>query len=407
MKSPTCAPRRPSFLPALLLLAAGVIFLPGVANGDQKYVFHGYDLADISATPPDTATLRAMVAEAKQVTPPRNGETYIFGYTMWGGSSPFSQLNKRGLEAMGAAAGIEILTADNEWDPMRNVANAQSFARRDVDFVINSLLDVQFGAAVKKPLDQKSIGLIALDIPIAGAGWVGTNNALIGFRAGAYLAQTAAARWGDAANDATLIIASFRLVGPNGLIRNMGQEAGARSVLDLADEQVIWLDMKGTADSGFEQMNSLLGRLDTDKPVLIASFSDEQLAGALRAISVAGRDANAMGIGVGGERLDAVASEPTYIASMSVFPEIYANAAIPTALALLAGREVPASVFAYSALVTPGNVCEFDGAHPCADLPDWQPADYAIDEAAYAEFVEALYQDSTFADFQMLLPRME
>ena len=387
-----------------LLLATALAF-PPMVEGDETYVFHGFDLADIKSAPPSTEALKAMVAEAKTVTPPRNGENYIFGYTMWGGSSPFSQLNKRGLEAMGVAAGIDILTADNEWDPMRNVANAQSFARRDVDFVINSLLDVQFGAAVKKPLDEKGIGLIALDIPIAGAGWVGINNAQIGFSAGTYLAQTAVKRWGKAANEATLIIASFRLVGPNGLLRNMGQEAGARSVLDLADDQVIWLDMEGTADSGFAQMNSLLGRLDTDKPVLVASFSDEQLAGALRAISVADRDANTIGIGVGGERLDAVANEPTYIASMSCFPEIYANAAIPTALALLAGKKVPTSVFAYTDLVTPANVCEFDSTASCSELPDWQPTDVKIDETAYADFVGALYKDSTFTDFKMLLPR--
>ena len=391
---------------SLLLLTIALIFCPATVKGDETYVFHGYDLADIGSEPPSAKALQAMVAEAKKVTPPRNGKNYVFGYTMWGGSSPFSQLNKRGLESMGLAAGIDILTADNEWDPMRNVANAQSFARRDVDFVINSLLDVQFGPAVKKPLDEKGIGLIALDIPITDAYWVGINNAQIGFSAGAYLAQTAERRWGKVANDATLIIAAFPLVGPNGLLRNMGQEAGVRSVLDLADNQVIWLDMEGTADSGFSQMNSLLGRIDTDKPVLIASFSDEQLAGALRAISVAGRDANTIAIGVGGERLDAVASEPTYIASMSCFPEIYANAAIPTALALLAGKEVPTSVFAYSDLVTPANVCKFDDAHPCSDLPDWQSTEVKIDEAAYADFVRGLYKDSTFADFKMLLPRI-
>lgn len=389
------------------LLAAGTAALAATAMPRLAFAdnWHGFNPYDVGPDRPTAEALKAMVAEAVKKTPPRNGKNYVFGYTMWGGSSPFSQLNKQGLEALSADAGIELRTADNEWQPQRNVANAQAFALRQVDFVINSLLDIQFAAAVRKPLDDAGIPLLALDIPVRGSEWVGVNNARAGFRAGTYIAQSALNRWGDKANEAQVVIAAFPLVGPNGKLRNMSQEAGIRSVLKgLKKEQVTWLDMQGTADSGYSQMNNLLGRLDAAKPVLIASFSDEQLAGAVRAVQVAGRSDMTLAIGMGGERLDAVATDPSFIATMSFFPAGYANAAIPTALAMLAGVKVPESVFAYSNLVTPKTVCKVDPKLNCRAMPAWQPDEDTVDEAAYKAYVAALYKDPTFANFKMLLP---
>ena len=384
---------------SLAAMAAGLP-RPGAAA-----TFHGFNPEHVGPGLPSTASLKAMVEAARARTPPRNGERYVFGYTMWGGSSPFSQLNRHGLEDLGEAAGIKILTADNEWDPSKNVANAQSFAARNVDVVINSLLDVQFGAAVKRPLDEAGIPIISLDIPIQGSQWVGVSNARAGFRAGTYLAEAAKARWPEAVRDATLIIAAFPLVGPNGKLRNLSQEHGARSVLsDLRAERVIWLDMQGTADSGYQTMADLLGRLPADKPILVASFSDEQLAGALRAATVAGRAEQVLAVGMGGERLDALAADPSFIATVSFFPRRYANAAIPTALALLAGVPMPKSVFAWSDLVTPAAVCRVDPAAPCRKPPFWQPAKEVIDEAAYKAYVASLYERTDFNDFRALLP---
>ncbi|MDQ0474477.1 sugar ABC transporter substrate-binding protein [Labrys wisconsinensis] len=391
---------------AVLASAAAVAASAALGGLARAEPFHGFDPDKVGPANPDKAALAAMVKDAMAKTPPRNGKAYVFGYTMWGGSSPFSQLNRQGLQEIAEAAGIELLTADNEWDPQKNVANAQSFATRNVDFVINSLLDVQFGGAVKKPLDDAGIPIISLDIPIIGAAWVGVDNARAGFRAGTYVAEAAVQRWGkDKAGEATLVIAAFPLVGPNGRLRNLSQEAGVKSVMpDLPASQIVWLDMQGTADSGFTAMNNLMGRLDPDKPVLVASFSDEQLAGALRALAAAGRSESTLAVGMGGERLDLLGQDPAFVGTMSFFPKGYANAAVPTALAMLAGRPVPKSVFAFSDLVKPDTACKVDPAVACRARPDWQPADAAIDEAAYRAYVAALHQRDEFRNFQVLLP---
>jgi ribose transport system substrate-binding protein len=162
--------------------------------------------------------------------------------------------------------------------------------------------------------------------------------------------------------------------------------------------------MTGTADSGFERMNSVLGRLDPSKPILLTSFSDEQLAGALRAVSVAGRNDKTLACGMGGERLDVIATDPSFIGTVSFFPQDYANAAVPAALAILAGVPVPKSVFAYSELVRPDTVCKIDPKLPCRPRPSWQSDDAAVDPDAYKAYVTGLYKNPEFANFRMLLP---
>lgn len=369
--------------------------------------FHGFDPENVQAESPTADALKAMVADATAVTPPRNGDHYIFGYTMWGGNSPFSLFNKAGLEELGEKAGIEILTADNEWDPNKNVENSESFATRNVDFVINSLLDVNFAPAVRGPLDEKGIQLVALDIPVPGSNWMGVDNARAGFRAGVYLAQSALKRWGDEAKDATLVIASFPLVGPNGQLRNSAQQAGVNSVLGLSEANVTWLETDATPEGGFAQMNNILSRIDPDKPLLIASFSDEIMSGVLRAVKIGGLEDNTIAVGMGGTLLEQVVTDPMFIATMSFFPEKYANAAVPIALAVLAGKEIPSSVFAFSDLVTPSKACILNSEITCGENASWMDDDAAIDEADYKEFVISLHEDPYYEGFELLLPTLQ
>lgn len=393
------------FRTSIRLIAS--LFSALALTGAHAEEFHGFDPNNVQAEAPGTAALQAMVAEAIAVTPPRNGDHYVFGYTMWGGNSPFSLLNKAGLEELGEAAGIEIVTADNEWDPNKNVANIETFATRNVDFVINSLLDVQFASAVRAPLDEIGISLVALDIPVPGSQWMGVDNARAGFRAGTYLAQSAISRWGNAADDATLVILSFPLVGPNGKLRNLAQLAGVSSVLEILDDRIIWLETDATPEGGFAQMNNILSRLDPTKPLLIASFSDEVLSGALRSVKIDGLDDMTIAVGMGGTLLDQVATDPTFLASMSFFPKGYANAAIPIAMATLAGHELPTSIFAYSDLVTPAKTCQIDPETSCGEMPEWMANDADINEAAYSDFVAALHNDPYFKGYEMLLPPAE
>ena len=380
-------------------VSGALALMPNLSRAEED--FRGFKPFAVGPGHPPGANLKAMATDAAKVTPPRDGKNYVFGYTMCGGSSPFSQLNKKGLEKIACDADIEVLTEDNKWDPQKNVANVQAFATKDIDAVINSLLDIKFAAAVRAPLDDVGILLVAPDIPVPGSQWVGVDNARAGFWAGTYLGQSAVARWGDKAKFAQLIIVDFPLVGPNGALRNLSQEADIRSVIPLNNKQVTWHYMQGTAESGFTAANSLVNELDPKKPILLGSFSDEQLVGALRALLVAGLSDMTIAVGMGGKRLDPIATDPSFIATISFFPECYADAAIPSVLAVLAKKKIPSSIFTYTNLINRANFRNADPEHKCAALPTWQAANAKIEEARYKAYVQQLHNDKRF---YMLLP---
>lgn len=81
--------RRQMLATGAAAFAATVLPRPALADG-----FHGFDPSDVGPGRPSAADLKAMVADAMAKTPPRNGKHCVFGYTIWGGSSPFSQLNR-------------------------------------------------------------------------------------------------------------------------------------------------------------------------------------------------------------------------------------------------------------------------------------------------------------------------
>ena len=128
--------------------------------------------------------------------------------------------------------------ADNRLDGATALANAESFIIRDVDFVIEFQTDVEFGAVIMDKLDEANIPVVAIDIPMPGAGFFGVNNPRAGFMGGSYLAQAAVARHGmDAVMSGYFIEGELPQSGPIPAMRTGGQIAGFRAALpDFPEE---------------------------------------------------------------------------------------------------------------------------------------------------------------------------
>ena len=77
-----------------------------------------------------------MAAEAAQNSPPKNGENLVFGFANLQRDISFGIKVEKSIECNAEAAGIELLIADNRLDGPTALANAESFARRQVDFCI-------------------------------------------------------------------------------------------------------------------------------------------------------------------------------------------------------------------------------------------------------------------------------
>ena len=377
-----------------------LLFVPALSSGGQ---FHGFDPAAYDGLMFSQEALKAMVAEAVEKSPPKNGESLVFGFANLQRDMSFGIKVEKSIERNAEAAGIELLIADNRLDGPTAMANAESFARRRADFVIEFQTDVNFGPAVMQHFDRKMIGVGAIDIPMPGATFFGANNPRSGFMGGSYLAQGAKVRFGERAlKEGYLVVGELPQSGVIPAMRTEGQIAGFRASLpEFSLDRIIRIDTKNTLQYSFQQMGNALGRIPLGAPILITAINDQSVSGMLRAVQQKGREADVLVVGNGADEQETMVGEEAFVASVAYFPERYGNYLIPIALMRLAGHRVPQAVAVQHVMVTPANICEFYPEYECWDAPGF---DYVFPQKAFVQHLSTLKDDPALADYRQLIP---
>lgn len=387
-----------------LLVAVGLlVLLLGVPALAQKGFF-GFDPATYDGTPFDAETLRRMVQAAAAVTPPKNGSHYVFGFANLQRDIAFGILVENGILENAQRAGIEVVVADNRLSGPTALANAQAFVRRNVDFVIEFQTDVNFGPVIMQEFNRARIPVIAIDIPMPGAVFFGANNPRSGFMGGTYLAHAALAKWGDRVKQGYLVIGELPQSGAIPAMRTAGQEAGFLAVIkDFPRDRIIKIDTRNTLEYSYTQMANVLARIPRGVPIMVTAINDQSATGMLRAVQAAGREEDVLVVGMGADELDTLMGEEKFVASVGYFPERYGNYLIPTALAMLAGYDIPDAVLVNHVMVTPANVCQYYPDRQC-DPSSGVNVTAAFPQAEYVAFLQALRQNPAYAGHESIIP---
>ena len=384
----------------LLLSAVAVVAL--VAAVPAQADFMGYDPASHDGSMFAEDDLMAMVKAAMEVSPPRNGETYVIGFANLQRDIPFCALVEQGILENAEAAGIEVVVADNRLDGATALTNAESFINRNVDFVIEFQTDAEFGAVIMNKMNQAGIPVVAIDIPMPEAVFFGVNNPRAGFMGGSYLAQAAVARHGmEAVMSGYFIEGELPQSGPIPAMRTGGQIAGFKAALpDFPEDQILTFDSKNTLEESFTQTNNLLSRVPEGVPIMGTAINDQATTGILRAAQQDGREMITV-VGLGGDEGETLANEPDFVAAVGSFPERYGNSLIPIALATLAGEDLPDAILINHTMVTPANICDYNAEVACQDV---EVIDYTFPEEGFLAHLEDLRSDPSLADVQNLIP---
>lgn len=344
----------------------------------------------------------ALVAEAEAATPPKNGESYVFGFANLGRNAPFFMLVENSILENAKAAGIEVLVTDNAFDGQTALANAESYLRRNVDYVIEFQTDANFGPVIMQKMNAEGIPVTAIDIPMPGATFMGANNSRSGFMGGLYLGQAARAKWGDeAVAQGYLVVGELPQSGAIPMMRTEGQIAGFLAEHPgLPADHVVRIDTKGTLEAAFGIMSDAIGRIPEGVPIMGVAINDQSILGMMRAVEQAGRSADAIFVGMGADEGASMAAAPNFLASVGYFPENYGNYLVPLALMELAGKDTPPAALVSHVMVTSGTVCEFYPDVPCAEGDEIA---YSFDEEAFAAHVAEQRKNPELADYQALI----
>ena len=383
-----------------ILITLALLLIPTPSSAAD---FHGFNPATYDGLMLAPEVLQAMAAEAAEKTPPKNGEGLVFGFANLQRDISFGIKVEKSIERNAAAAGIEMLIADNRLDGPTALANAESFARRRIDFAIEFQTDVNFGPAIMQHFNRSQIGVVAIDIPMSGATYFGANNPRSGFMGGSYLAQAASARFGPRAlAEAYFVIGELPQSGAIPAMRTEGQIAGfLASLPGFPPERIIRIDTKNTLQYSFQQMSNALGRIPAGAPILLTAINDQSVSGMLRAVQQKGRGDDALVVGKGADELETMVAEENFVASVAYFPERYGNYLIPLCLMHLAGREVPPAVTVDHVMVTPANICQYYPDYPCEGAPGFE---YIFPQKAYVQHLASLKGKPELAGYEQLIP---
>ena len=278
-----------------------------------------------------------------------------FGFGSQSAEMPFSQAVTDSIRGAAIASGVDLMVLDNRYDAQSALKNADEFVRHGVDLVIEFQIDQRVAPVLAHKIDDAGIPLIAVDIPHPHSTFFGVDNYLVGFEAGAYLAQHAKRTWGGKVG--WVVGLDIEEAGPLVQSRITGAFEGVRSMLaGLSERNVIRLDGRGVRDKSYRLVLDFIRRTPSqERGILVAAATDTSALGAVEAVRQLKREKHVAIVGQDCipealEEMRKVGSP--LIASVSHEAQSYGPRLMQLGLAILSGQRVPPYNYVEHRLVT-------------------------------------------------------
>jgi ribose transport system substrate-binding protein len=274
------------------------------------------------------------------------------GFANQDDTTPFPALVRQGLVQAAEAANVELLLADNHADGPTALANVECFVQEKVDLVVEFNTDVRYGNVIMERLRSANIPVIAVDIPMPGATFVGVDNYKAGLMGGRLLGHFVKQKW-EGRIDKVLSL-ELPLSGPIPAARMQGQIDGLRELIAISEDNIFHLDSKNTYAEAYHAVTQVLPALKSADHIALFGINDETALGAIKAFEEAGSSHRIVAVGQGTDQLalqELERADSRLIGSVAFFPEYYGKIIIDTAVQILQGKQAPPAVYINHALV--------------------------------------------------------
>ena len=258
---------------------------------------------------------------------------------------------------------VDMIYYDNAGSPEAAVANADDAVGRKVDLFIEYNSDLDANAEIGGKLQAAGIPVLAVNYPVPGAPFYGTDNLAAGRIAGNALSEFARQNWADQTIIA-LIAGDFGDPAPYLAKRVQGITEGLRK--NLPDVAITKLDTSGNP----VRLDGLLYKfllIQTRRKVLIATLDDPAALFAKGAIERAARIGDCVIVSQGLDRSihggvnDKKEIEPgnrgsLVLGSVAYYLDRYGYEVLPLAMKMLHGEKVPERTTTQHILVSATNI---------------------------------------------------
>ncbi|HKF50331.1 MAG TPA: substrate-binding domain-containing protein [Terracidiphilus sp.] len=287
-----------------------------------------------------------------------------FGFAVQSADLPFSQAVSRSVTAAAASAGIELLILDNRFDTETAVRNAEEFAEKRVDLVLEFQAEESVGPRIANILKKADIPVIAIDVPHPNSTYFGVDNFECGFEAGTLLAFHAQRKWkghvdwvlGVGFNEAGSFVQS-RITG--------AFEAVKQRLRNLPPERFVQIDGRGSRNPSRLSVGEFLVRNPGSQRILVAAATDSSALGVLDAARQHSREHDIAVVGQDciPDALEEMRSgQSALVGSVSHEADTYGPRLIQLGVSMLRGHAVPPYNYVRHKVVTPETLNGGDAA---------------------------------------------
>ena len=334
------------FLVLAFVAVAGFVY----AQADPYKVFNQYRAAAKAGKPYPGAPLKGKV----------------IGFANIYGTLPFCIDVENSIKAQLKLAGGDLskgwISMDNQYDAVLGLKNADimlskkpsAFIEFQADAKANYVIGAKFGAA--------KIPIVAIDVAVPGAPFMGTNNYKAAVMAGHEMAKLIRKKWGGWDGVDMVALAQMPAGGTEVMLRSTGivdalaEEFG----IEKNDPKIVLFDGgMGQAEQAKAGMDDVLAAHPDAVKIAMSSVNEQTMGGLIAAVQGAGRwdPDNKIVVTFGVDDLGkSQIRDGLSDGGIAYFPEHYGEYVIPAVAAILTGNAVPAYIFTENEVVNLSNV---------------------------------------------------
>jgi len=245
-------------------------------------------------------------------------------------------------------------------DPVIGMQNADIVLSKKPDAFIEFQIDAKVNAIVGQKFNKAKIPVIAVDVEVPGAPFVGVDNYGASYQTGEWIIEQIEKKYGGIANVDLIIVGKNEQAGQAVMLRALGTiDALKEKYGDAMAKKLESEHMGGTAESAQPILASLLAKHPSAKNVVISMMNDQTLRGAISAVQATGKLKRenvlfvAQGCDDSGKEM---IRNGELDGDLAYFPEHYGRYCVAAACALMQGQAVPPYMFVKNEMITKDNI---------------------------------------------------
>jgi ribose transport system substrate-binding protein len=343
--------RRATWIVALLVIAGILLSASSLFAQDPYKVFNQY---------------RAMAKAGKPYAgAPLKGK--VIGFANIYGTLPFcidvENSIKQQLKLAGGDLNKGWISMDNQYDAVIGLKNADIMLAKKPHFFIEFQADAKANYVIAAKFGAAKIPMIAIDVAVPGAPFMGTNNYQAAIMAGHYMAKLIRQKWGGWSGVDMVALAQMPAGGAEVMLRSEGIADALAEEFGIDaknDPKIVRFDGgMGQAEQAKAGMDDVLAAHPDAVKIAVSSVNEQTMGGVISAMQGAGRWdlANKIVVTFGVDDLGkSQIRDGLSDGGIAYFPEHYGEYVIPAVAAILTGNPVPAYIYTENEVINKDNI---------------------------------------------------